>query len=222
MSGFRLAGFVLSFSLSLCAQQPLNEHQVGAYKGDDQTVRSVMNYCDAVDRDVQGEQPRIFAGLKNPAAKSAGDWKEFASRDEWDAAGKPGPLAFVWNGDGAIVRVTIVWGPPRVGAPAATRRRVTYCYGTDTKLKRIRAVWYPPTHCEFLFPCRLIGDQEFVLGGRWPGVTDWVITADGAIQKLRDGKAEQNYFDPSYSLSADDLHLKTSADLPFGQTTPPK
>lgn len=222
MIGIRLAGCVLAFSLPLFAQQTLNERRLGAYKGDDQAVRSAMNYCDAIDDAVQGQQPRIFAGLKDLATKSPGDWKEVASRDEWDAAGKPGPLAFVWNRDGAIVRVTIVWGPPRVGAPAATRRRVTYCYGTDSKLMRIRAVWSAPTHCEFLFPCRLISDQEFVLGGRWPAVTDWVITADGAIQKLRNGKAEQNDFDPSYSLSADDLHLKTSAELPFGHTAPPR
>ena len=134
MIGIRLAGCVLAFSLPLFAQQTLNERRLGAYKGDDQAVRSAMNYCDAIDDAVQGQQPRIFAGLKDLATKSPGDWKEVASRDEWDAAGKPGPLAFVWNRDGAIVRVTIVWGPPRVGAPAATRRRVTYCYGTDSKL----------------------------------------------------------------------------------------
>lgn len=181
-------------------------------------MRSVMNYCDAVDDSVQDQQPRIFAELNvDSTTKSKGDrWKEFASKDEWDAAGKPAPLAFVWNRDGAIVRVTIVARPPRVGSPVVARDRVDYCYGSDTKLIRIRALWSAPTECEFLFPCRLISGHEFFLGGRWyPAVTDWVFTEDGAIQKLRNGKTVDDDFDPSYSLTVSDLHLRTSADLPF-------
>lgn len=76
---------------------------------------------------------------------------EFASGDEWTAASNPAPLALVWNTDGAIVRVTIVARPPRARQPVGARQRVDYCYGTDSKLRRIRAVWYPPTYCEFLF-----------------------------------------------------------------------
>ena len=217
MSGLRFVGFVLAFSLPLCAQQhKVSEHQLGAYKGGDEAVRSVMNYCDAVDDSVQQEQPRVFAesNIDSTTTPKSHRWREFASKDEWDAAGKPAPLAFVWNRVGAIVRVTVVTRPPRVGSPVITRGRVDYCYGSDTNLIRIRAVWNAPIECEFLFPCRLISGHEFLLGGQRPGVTDWAFTPDGAIQKLRNGKAEDDYFDPSYSLTVGDLHLGTSADLP--------
>lgn len=213
MKSLRFVGFLLAFCLPLCAQQQLNERQLGTYHGDDEAVRSAMNYCDAVDDSLQGRQPRIFAGLMDPATRSPSNWKTFADRDEWEAAGRPFPVAFVWDRDGAIVRVTIVSTRYRPGAPVAVRTRMNYCYGTDTKLVRIRALWSAPRRCEFLFPCRLIVGYEFV--GGWPAVTDWVFTPDGSIQKLRNGKPEQNYFDPSYSLTADQLHLKTSADLPF-------
>ena len=222
MSGFKLIAFVLVLTLPLWAQElKLDEHQLGAYKGGDEELRSVTVYCDALDESLQERQPRIFAGFKDPA-KLPGTWKEFANRDEWATAGEPRPLAFVWSQDGAIVRVTIVGEPPRVGSSAAMRRRISYCYGSDTKLMRIRAVWFAPAHCEFLFPCRLIGEHEFALGGRWPAVTDWVFTPDGVIHKLRNGKPDQNYLDPSYSLSVDDLHLKTSTDLPFDHPASPK
>jgi hypothetical protein len=181
-----------------------------------------MNYCDAVDDSLREQQPHIFAELKmDPTTKSKIDgWREFASKDEWYAAGKPAPRAFVWNRDGAIVRVTIVANPPRVQIPAVARQWIDYCYGADGKLIRIRAVWYVPRYCEFLFPCRLISGREFLLGGQRPAVTDWVFTADGTIRTLRNGKARNDYFDPSNSLSVSDLHLRTSADLPFNHLAP--
>ena len=47
MNGFRLVGFALAFTLPLCAQEiKLSEHQLGAYKGSDDEVRSVMSYCE--------------------------------------------------------------------------------------------------------------------------------------------------------------------------------
>jgi len=222
MISLRFAGCVLALSLPLCAQQQkLNERQLGIYHGDDEAVRSAMDYCDAVDDSLQGQQPRIFAELDTaPTTESKSYWREFASKEEWEAEGKPSPVAFVWNRDGAIVRVTVVARPPRVGAPIL-RNRIDYCYGADTKLTRIRALWYAPIRCEFLFPCRLIEDQIIFREAR-PAVTDWVIRDDGAIQKLRNGNPERNYFDPSYSLTASDLHLKTSADLPFDRTASPK
>lgn len=218
-AAFKSLWFLIVFSIPLWAQEhPLNEPQLGSYNGNDDAVRSLMNYCDAVDDSVQEQQPRIFAKLKmDPTTKSKSDgWREFASKDEWDAAGKPAPLAFVWNRDGAIVRVTIMARPLRVWNPVVgAHQRVDYCYGADTTLIRIRAVWYVPTSCEFLFPCRLIGGHEFFLGGQHPGTMDWLFTADGQIQKLRNGKVWNDPFDPSYSLSINDLHLRTSEDLPF-------
>lgn len=218
---------LIFFSLPLYAQEhPLNEHQLGSYKGNDDVVHSLMNYCDAVDDSAQEQQPRIFAELKmeskiDSTTESKSDrWKEFANKEEWDAAGKPAPLAFAWNRDGAVVRVTIMARPPRVWNPViGAHRRVDYCYGADTKLIRIRAVWYVPTSCEFLFPCRLISGQEFFLSGQHPAITDWLFTADAQIQKLRNGKVWNDPFDPSYSLSINDLHLRTSQDLPFSHAT---
>lgn len=222
MSTFRSLGFLLVFALPLFAQEhKLSEHQLGAYKGDDAEVGSVMNYCDSIDESVQQERPRIFAEINtDPTTKSRSrEWREFASRDEWDTAGKPAPLAFVWNRDEAIVRVTVVTRPSH-RSPVVARQRVDYCYGTDTKLIRIRAVWYVPTSCEFLFPCRLISNREFfVMHAQRPGITDWVFTADGAIEKLRNGKAVDDYFDPANSLTVNDLHLKTSQDLVFDHPT---
>lgn len=218
MSGLRIFGLVLAVALPLSAQEyQLSERQLGAYKGSDDAVALRMSYCDAVDRSAQEQQARIFAELPlDPTTNSNNRWKEFAGKDEWEAAGKPAPLAFVWDRDGAIVRVTVVAGPPRHRIRAGMYQRTDYCYGPDTKLIRIRAVWYVPTYCEFLFPCRLISDHDFfLLGARRPAVTDWVFTADGAIQKLRNGKAVDDYFDPSNSLMAGDLHLRTSNDLPF-------
>lgn len=223
MSVLRSLGFLLVFALPLFAQEHrLSEHQLGAYKGDDAEVRSVMNYCDSVDDSVQQQEPRIFAELNIDSTTNSKSrhWKEFTSKDEWDAAGKPAPLAFVWNRDEAIVRVTVVTQPFRFRIPVVAHQRVDYCYGTDTKLIRIRAAWYVPTFCEFLFPCRLISDQEFYLiHSQFPGITDWVFTANGAIGKLRNGKAVGDYFDPAYSLTVNDLHLKTSQDLVFSHPT---
>jgi len=213
MQTLSLVGFVLAFAFSSFAQQlPLNEHQLGVYKGNDDAVRSVMEYCSAIDDSVQQRQPLIFAESKidSTTESTSPRWMKFASKDDWAAAGKPGPLAFVWDRDGAIVRVTIV---ERV--QPGIHGRVDYCYGTDTKLMRIRTVPSAPTNCQVLFPCRLISGHEFVLGGRWPAITDWVFTKDGTIHKLRDGKAVDDRFDPSYSLTASDLHLKKSVDLPF-------
>lgn len=223
MNSLKSFGFVLAFALPLFAQEhKLIEHQLGAYKGNDDAVRSLMNYCDAVRDSVQEQKPRIFARLNmdSTTESKSHSWREFAGEDDWDAAAKPVPLAFVWGKDGAIVRVTIVANPPRARSPVLARRRVDYCYGADTKLIRIRTVWYAPTQCEFLFPCRLISGHEFLLGGQRPGVTDWVFTADGAIQKLQNGKEEDDYFDPSNSLTASSLHLATSEELPFSHSAP--
>src|SRR5580704_3027466 len=103
MPALKSLGFLLVFSLPLLAQEHrLTEHEVGSYKGDEDAVRSLMSYCDAVDDSAQEQQPRIFAELKmelktDSTAKSQNDrWREFANKEEWDAAGKPAPLAFVW------------------------------------------------------------------------------------------------------------------------------
>jgi hypothetical protein len=155
MSGLKLFGFVLAFALPLSAQKnQLNERQLGAYKGREEAVRADMNYCDAVDDSAQQQQPRIFAELPldSTTKSKSHDWKEFARKDEWEAAGEPAPVAFVWDRGGAIVRVTVVASPPRHRIRAGGYQRMDYCYGPDTKLVRIRAVWYVPSYCEFLFP----------------------------------------------------------------------
>jgi hypothetical protein len=219
MCGHRLVGLVLALTLPLCAQQPkLNERELGEYKGNDDAVRSVMDDCDMLDASLRQQQPRIFAQTKT---ESNGDlktitWHEFATKDEWQAAGSPFPLAFVWDKDHVIVRVTMIENA-RHGKPSPTQQRLDYCYNDDAQLVRIRAVWYAPTECEYLFPCRLISGHDFLLGGQHPAVTDWVFKEDGTIQKLRNGEAVDDYFDPSYSLTVSDLHLQTSFDLPFAR-----
>ena len=223
MIGLRLIGFALAFTLPLCAQEyKLSEHQLGAYKGSDDAVRSAMSYCDAVDASVQEQQPRIFAqlGAHLTATPTGHWWSEVASKDEWEAIDKPAPLSFVWSKNGTIVRVTVVTSPPRFETPVVAHRRVDYCYGSDSKLLRVRAAWYVPTFCEPLFPCRLISGHEFSIVGQTPAVTDWIFTEDGTITKLRNGNSTNDYFDPSNSLSVSDLHLRTSNDLPFSHLAP--
>jgi hypothetical protein len=218
MNILKSVGILLLSALPLFAQEhQLSEHELAVYHGSDDAVRSVMNYCDATDDFSQRQQPRLFAELKSgPTESQEGRWQEFTGKDEWTAGGKPAPLAFVWDRNGAIVRVTVVSRPPKAWNPHGAYRRVDYCYGADAQLIRIRAVWYDPTHCEYLFPCRLIEGHEFFLGQN-PGITDWVFTPEGQIRKLRNGKVWSDRFDPSYSLTVSELHLKTSNDLPFSR-----
>jgi hypothetical protein len=215
MSSLKSFWFVLAFALPLFAQEhPLTVHQVGAYKGHEEAVRLVMDYCDATDDYSEQYQPRIFAESASTTGVHAREWEQFVSRDEWEAAGRPTPLVFVWDRDGTTVRVTVVAHPPQVWKSIGAYRRTEYCYGADARLIRVRAVWYVPTRCEFLFPCQLIRGRGFFLG-QSPGITDWVFTPDEKIRKLRDGEARDDYFDPSSSLTVSDLHLGTSDDLPF-------
>jgi hypothetical protein len=226
MSAFKLFAALLTFSLSLFAQQipprqlqPRQRH-LGADEWAVDTVPAVMAYCDAVDRFSAQEQPRIFARLKTNSTTefNTGEWKEFSGKDEWEAADKPAPLVFAWDKNGTTIKVAVIAKPPVAWRPFGTYRRIEYCYGPDAKLVRVRAISYVPTRCEFLFPCRLIAGHEFFLM-QGPGTTDWVFTADGQIHKLWNGKEHDDYFDPSHSLTVNDLHLKTSDDLPFNRPT---
>ena len=218
MRGLSFLGLILTLALPLCAQEhKLNERELGDYKGTDDAVRSVTDYCDMLDTSLKQQPPRIFAETKVESTEDAKNtWGEFAGKDAWEAAGSPAPLAFVWFKDDLIVRVTMVARAHR-GKPSPAQQRLDYCYDDDAQLVRIRAVWYAPTECEYLFPCRLISGQDFLLGGQRPAVTDWVFKEDGTIQRLRNGEAVDNYFDPSYSLTVSDLHLQTSSELPFAR-----
>lgn len=223
MTSLRFLALIFAVTLPLSAQQlPLNEHELGAYKGKDDAVRSLTDYCNALDDSAGAQQPLIFAEVAKDSGSGEKNshWDEFSNRDNWVAAGKPAPVAFVWNRDGLIVRVSIVTGIPR--SQVSHLSRVDYCYGADSNLVRIRAVPFSPQECEFLFPCRLISGHEFLLGGQRPAVTDWIFTPDGGITKLRNGKTVDDYFDPANSLTADDLDLKTSDQLPFNRPAPPQ
>jgi hypothetical protein len=95
MSALKPVWFLLVFSLPLFAQEHrLHEHQLGAYKGSEGTVRSVMDYCDAVDESVQEQQPRIFAELNIDSTTRAKSrrWKELANKDEWEQPANRFPL----------------------------------------------------------------------------------------------------------------------------------
>lgn len=222
MRSLQSLGFVLVFSLPLFAQgRPLSVHQVGAYKGHEDAVHLVMDHCDATDDYSEQNQPRIFAESTSAGGDHSRHWEQFASRAEWDAAGRPTPLVFAWDRNGTTVRVTVVAHPPQVWKPVVAYRRTEYCYGRDAKLIRVRAVWYLPTDCEFLFPCQLIRGRGFFLG-QSPGITDWVFTPNRQIRKLRDGESQDDYFDPSHSLTVSDLHLRSSEDLPFNRPAQPK
>ncbi len=166
MSNLNSVWFLLAFALPLFGQvhQP-REHPPGAYEWAEDTVPSVMGYCDVVDDFSTQESPRLFARLK-PTSGTEGEavqWRKFVSKDDWEAAGKPTPLVFAWDRNGITVKVTVVAKPPQVWNPVVVYRRTEYCYGIDARLIRIRAVSYVPTRCEFLFPCQLISGHEFFL-----------------------------------------------------------
>jgi hypothetical protein len=218
MRAFRLISVSFLLAFRLVAQTPLTEHQLVTYKGPDDPVRWATSYCDAVDDFSSYQTPAVFAMMTRDSSSKSQQWKSLSDRNEWEAAGKPAPLAFAWRREGLIVRVIIMSRPPRVWkAAVGVYRQTEYCYGADTKLIRIRAAWYAPTRCEFLFPCRLIAGHEFFLGGQFPSITDWLFDEDGQVHKLRNGRLIDDPLDPSYGLDARDLHLKTSAELPFRQ-----
>ena len=224
MSNLKSVWLILAFALPLFGQvHPPRQPHLGAYEWAEDTVPSVMNYCDGADNFSRQVEPRLFARLKPDSRTEldAARWREFASKDKWEAAGKPTPLVFVWDRNGGTIKVTVVAKPPQVWNPVGAYRRTEYCYGTDARLIRIRAVEYVPTRCEFLFPCKLISRHEFFLS-QSPGMTDWIFSSDGTITKLWNGKSRDDYFDPSHSLTVSDLHLKTSDELPFHQLTQPK
>ena len=224
MSNFKSVWFILAFALPLLGQvhQP-REHKLGAYEYAEDTVPSVMSYCDAIDDFSMQVKPRLFAGSKpnSRAERETLRWAEFVSKDDWDTSGKPTPLVFVWDRNGVTVKVTVVAKPPQVWNPVGAYRRTEYCYSTDARLIRIRAVSYVPKRCEFLFPCQLISGHEFFLSQE-VGTTDWVFTADGRIRKLWNGKERDDDYDPSHSLTVSDLNLKPSNELPFNQLTQPR
>jgi len=222
MTTLRSAALLLALTIPLRAQDhETNEHQLGAYKGHEQKVRLAMDYCDATDDFAAEHQPRIYAKSASTAEGEAPHWKQFANRAEWEAAERPTPLAFVWDRDGTTVGVTVLSNPPCGWNPLVASRRTEYCYSTDAKLVRIRAIWYVPTRCEFLFPCQLIrGHEDFLL--QRPGITDWVLMPDGQIRKIWNGETADDYFDPSHWLSVSDLHIRTSDDLPFNRAVQSK
>jgi hypothetical protein len=195
---------VIICGVPLLAQTPVTENQLGAYKGTDAGLGASMGYCDTVDNFSQQHSPRAFAETwQDTSGTRIANWVELANNDAWTAAGKPTPLAFVWNRDGMTVKVIIMSRPPRVwNESVGAYRRMEYCYGTDAKLIRIRAAWYAPTQCEFLFPCRLIAGHEFYLGGQHPAITDWIFESDGQVIRLRNGRPTDDPFDPSYSLDS--------------------
>jgi len=65
MRSLSFFGFILAVTLPLCAQQhQLNERELGDYKGGDDAVRSIVDYCDALDASLKLQPPRIFAVTK--------------------------------------------------------------------------------------------------------------------------------------------------------------
>jgi hypothetical protein len=227
MGALKSIALLVVLALPAFAQEGLpDDRELGRYKGGDDSVRSIANYCESVDDFSREQAPRIFAEVK----QGGGDefdparWKEFSDRDGWVAAGRPSPLAFVWERDGATIKVTVISHAPKNWNPAVAYGRISYCYNTEGAVSRIRAIWHVPITCEFLFPCALLTDRQFFVGGQSLAVNDWVFTPDGTIQKLRDGKDLDDYFDPSSWLSVDDLHLKKWDELPFTKlrTSPPR
>ena len=99
-----------------------------------QTMDSVTNYCDAVDEFSHAHQARLFAESRSePAGRT--EWVELVSKEEWERAGRPRPLAFAWYRGDRVVRVTISVN----SAPAASVAYADYCYSPEGKLVRLHS-----------------------------------------------------------------------------------
>lgn len=103
-------------------------------------LSTLMKYCAHVETASDSRQPRIFAQVSSGLGPSS-SWAEFQSKAAWKDAGKPKPLALVWNDDAKVVRVAITNGDDG-------RSYAEYCYRPDGTLAQLRSVPAVKTHCD--------------------------------------------------------------------------
>ena len=156
MKALRILSCLTLVASPLMAQTPLsNESQktreLSTWKFQ-QAVDSATNYCGAVDEFSLAHQARLFAESRSERAGPS-KWVELFSRQGWERAGRPRPLAFAWYRGDRVVRVTISFN----GGPDASLAYATYCYSPEGRLIRVQSgpsakVSCDPAH----FQCHLI------------------------------------------------------------------
>ncbi len=116
-------------------------------------MNSVERYCGTVEGFSRSHEPRLLAAIQ------AGKWVEFPSKAEWDRAGKPKPIAWVWYKDGNIIRVAMAFGKSVESSSAYA----DYCYQPTGKLTRLASEPHRHTTCdEAYFRCELTFGSEWL------------------------------------------------------------
>ena len=136
-----LSFFVMWSSTSFLAQT--DHHSDAAKILQRYSLVTIVKYCDAVETFSNNQQPRVFAQKSSVLGPSSG-WVEFSSRDAWEQAGKPQPLALVWYKDDRVARVAITPPDSRRDGSSYT----DYCYRPDGSLARLRSVPDLQTECD--------------------------------------------------------------------------
>ena len=114
-------------------------------------LKSATNYCDAVDEFSLAHQARLFAESRSEGAGPS-QWVELFSKEAWERAGRPRPLAFAWYRGDRVVRVTISFKDARYAGVAYA----TYCYSPEGRLVRLQSGPYTSVSCDPAhFQCHL-------------------------------------------------------------------
>jgi len=121
-------------------------------------MNAVQRYCGTVEGFSQSHEPRLLAEIY-PATIQAGKWVEFPGKGEWERAGKPKPIAWVWYKDRKIVRVAMAFDK----SDESSVTYADYCYQPTGKLARLASEPHMQTACEqAYFRCQLTFGIEWL------------------------------------------------------------
>ncbi len=163
---------------------------------------SITNYCLTVADYSMSRQPRLFA--KTSESNETGAWDEFSSKAEWERAGKPEPVAFVWYKESKTIRAVFSFK----NNSDSGDRYAEYCYRADGHLAELRSEADASAVCDdAYFRCHLTLPREWFYLPRGKIVN--VIHDD---QRLL--KSEKT----NLSLSTKPPEYLTIWDLPFASS----
>jgi hypothetical protein len=198
---------VMLLASSLLAQTPSGTDSGSGAKC---VIFPVGAYCQAVDEFSQQQPPRLFARVSAEGPVPL-QWKEFASKAEWEGAGRPLPLALVWRRDNKTVRVAIA----QEKGPEYTN----YCYREDGDLVLLRSLPEREMECDQQgMECHITlrREQVYANGKR---VASGGAQLDDFVSDLRPLKSEKTSVTvetlnaPEY-LSVRDLPFSALLDSP--------
>ena len=150
MKALRILSCLTLVASPLLAQTPPSEkkqttRQLSIWKFQ-QAVDTSTKYCDVVDEFSLAHQARIFAEA------GPSEWVELFSKEGWERAGRPRPLAFAWYRADRVVRVTISF----TDGSDASVAFATYCYSPQGRLVRVQSGPSAKVSCDSAhFQCHL-------------------------------------------------------------------